>query len=220
MGSPENSGWFLDCALIDEFLTTEGDFAAACVETESTLVNTNGPKESGCCKSVRTESCGGPMSKACREKIRRDKLNERFLELGSILDYGKARKFDKISILSDAARMVTQLRKEAQKLKDLNENLEETIKELKAEKTDLRNEKQMLKAEKDALEQQMNLLRAQHTYIPQPPFIPTAFSAQGQAAGKKLAMPIIGYPSFPMWQLMPPADIDTSQDEEKCPPVA
>lgn len=38
---------------------------------------------------------------------------------------------DKAAILSDAARMVTQLRNEAQKLKDSNENLQEKIKELK-----------------------------------------------------------------------------------------
>ena len=55
----------------------------------------------------------------------------RFLELGSILEPGKQPKMDKAAILSDAARMVTQLRMEAQKLKDSNENLQEKIKELK-----------------------------------------------------------------------------------------
>jgi len=38
---------------------------------------------------------------------------------------------DKAAILSDAVRMVTQLRTEAQKLKDSNENLQEKIKEMK-----------------------------------------------------------------------------------------
>jgi len=51
--------------------------------------------------------------------------------LGSILEPGKQPKMDKAAILSDAARMVTQLRMEAQKLKDANENLQEKIKELK-----------------------------------------------------------------------------------------
>lgn len=55
----------------------------------------------------------------------------RFLELGSILDPGKPPKMDKAAILSDAVRMVTELRSEARKLKESNESLQEKIKELK-----------------------------------------------------------------------------------------
>lgn len=51
-----------------------------------------------------------------------------------------------------------------------------------------------------------------------PPPIPT-FPAQGQA-GNKL-VPFIGYhPSVAMWQFMPPAAVDTSQDHVLRPPVA
>lgn len=59
-------------------------------------------------------------------------LNFRFMELSSLLDPGNPPKTDKAAILSDAARVVTQLRNEAQKLKDSNESLQEKIKELKA----------------------------------------------------------------------------------------
>lgn len=55
----------------------------------------------------------------------------RFLELGSILDPGRPLKTDKTAILSDAIRMMTQLRIEAQKLKESNKDLQEKIKELK-----------------------------------------------------------------------------------------
>jgi hypothetical protein len=55
----------------------------------------------------------------------------RFLELGSTLEPGKPVKADKAAILSDATRMVIQLRSEAQQLKDTNGSLEEKIKELK-----------------------------------------------------------------------------------------
>ena len=52
-----------------------------------------------------------------------------------------------------------------------------------------------------------------------PPPIPT-FPAQGQAPGNKL-FPFIGYhPSVAMWQFMPPAAVDTSQDHVLRPPVA
>ncbi|KAL5651745.1 hypothetical protein ACJX0J_037203, partial [Zea mays] len=72
-----------------------------------------------------------PTSKASREKMRRNKLNDRFLELGSTLEPGKPVKVDKAAILSDATRMVIQLHSEAQQLKETNGSLEEKIKELK-----------------------------------------------------------------------------------------
>uniref|UniRef100_K7M9X2 BHLH domain-containing protein n=1 Tax=Glycine max TaxID=3847 RepID=K7M9X2_SOYBN len=70
-------------------------------------------------------------SKACREKMRRDRLNDRFMELGSILDPRKPLKMDKAVILSDAVRVVSQLREEAQKLRESTENLQEKINALK-----------------------------------------------------------------------------------------
>lgn len=56
----------------------------------------------------------------------------RFLELGSILDPGRPPKTDKAAILVDAVRMVNQLRGETEKLKESNSSLQEKIKELKA----------------------------------------------------------------------------------------
>jgi hypothetical protein len=76
-------------------------------------------------------SSSGPKSKACREKIRRDRLNDRFLELSSVINPDKQAKLDKANILSDAARLLAELRGEAEKLKESNEKLRETIKDLK-----------------------------------------------------------------------------------------
>ncbi|KAI9186317.1 hypothetical protein LWI28_016150 [Acer negundo] len=115
--------------------------------------------------------------------------------------------------------MVTQLRGEAQKLKDSNSGLQEKIKELKAEKNELRDEKQRLKAEKEKLEQQVKAMNAQPSFLHPPPAIPAAFAAQGQAPGNKL-VPFISYPGVAMWQFMPPASVDTSQDHVLRPPVA
>ncbi|THU62757.1 hypothetical protein C4D60_Mb01t08490 [Musa balbisiana] len=230
MGSTENPNWFLDCSLIDDIPDAGADFcwnpqgfdpaSSVSVEIDSSFVNSDGLKEPGSAKRSRSESCSNPASKACREKMRRERLNDRFLELNSLLDPGNPPKMDKAAILSDAARLVTQLRNEAQKLKESNESLQEKIKELKAEKNELRDEKQKLKAERGSLEQQVKLLNARSSYVPQPPLVPTPYGAQGQAAGHKLMVPIIGFPGFPMWQYMPPSDVDTSQDADKCSPVA
>jgi len=94
---------------------------------------------------------------------------------------------------------------------------------LQAEKNELRDEKQRLKAEKESLEQQIKFLNARPSLVPHHPVIPaSAFAApQGPAAaGHKLMMPVIGYPGFPMWQFMPPSNVDTSDDPKSCPPVA
>ncbi|KAF9599738.1 hypothetical protein IFM89_006241 [Coptis chinensis] len=88
-----------------------------------------------------------------------------------------------------------------------------------SEKNELRDEKQRLKAEKEKLEQQVKAMTSQPSFMPHPSAIPTAFAPQAQAPGNKL-MPFIGYPGVSMWQFMPPAAVDTSQDHVLCPRVA
>ncbi|XP_076902946.1 transcription factor ILR3-like isoform X1 [Bidens hawaiensis] len=188
-------------------------------DLDGSIVDSDGHNnDSRSMKRGRGESCSGTSSKACREKLRRDKLNDKFVELASILDPGRPPKIDKAAILVDAVHVVTQLRKEAQKLKDSSLDLQEKIKELKAEKNELRDEKQRLKMEKEKLEQQVNSMNPQPTFMA-PPAIPAAY-AQGQV-GNKL-VPVISYPGMgmAMWQFMPPAAVDTSQDHVLHPPVA
>ncbi|KAL8506119.1 hypothetical protein ACS0TY_017110 [Phlomoides rotata] len=235
MVSPENTNWLYDYGF-EDITVPDGDFSAqnpgfswpvqalngssnASVEIEGSFGESDGQKETGSKKRGRTESCAPSSSKACREKQRRDRLNDKFMELGALLEPGRPPKTDKAAILVDAVRMVTQLRGEAQKLKDSNSNLQDKIKELKTEKNELRDEKQRLKAEKEKMEQQLKTMSGpQPGFLPTPPTIPAAF-AQGQAAGNKL-VPIISYPGVAMWQFMPPAAVDTSQDHVLRPPVA
>ncbi|KAK8622373.1 hypothetical protein V6N13_117292 [Hibiscus sabdariffa] len=223
LDSSENSNWLLDYGIPDfpppaaaftwhpqSTLNAPSNVSAA---VDCSFADSDSLKEAVSRKRLKSESCGGSGSKACREKLRRDRLNDRFLELGAILEPGRPLKSDKVAILSDAVRMVHQLRCEAQRLKESNEELQAKIKELKAEKNELRDEKQRLKADKEKLEQQVKAVSAAG------PGLPPAISAQGQATGNKL-MPFIGFPSVAMWQFMPPAAVDTSQDHVLRPPVA
>ncbi|KAG8386195.1 hypothetical protein BUALT_Bualt03G0123700 [Buddleja alternifolia] len=237
MVSPENTNWLYDYGF-EDIPVPDANFSApnpgfswpvqalngsvnVSVEVDGSFGESDMQKESGGSKKrARTDSCAPSSSKACREKQRRDRLNDKFMELGALLEPGRPPKTDKSAILMDAVRMVTHLRGEAQKLKDSNLNLQDKIKELKTEKNELRDEKQRLKAEKEKLEQQLKTMNApQPGYLPAPPAIPAAFAAQGQAAGNKL-VPIISYPGVAMWQFMPPAAVDTSQDHVLRPPVA
>ncbi|XP_057429436.1 transcription factor ILR3-like [Lotus japonicus] len=189
------------------------------VELDDTYGNSDAFKESGSRKRSRSGSCNLSGSKACREKMRRDQLNDRFLELSSILDPGRPSKMDKMGILSDAVRVVSQLREDAQKLRESTENLQGKINELKAEKNELRDEKQQLRAEKDIIEQKLKAISSQPSFLPHHSTLPTAFPAPRHVVGSKL-MPIIGYPGVSMWQFLPSAAVDTSQDHVLRPPVA
>lgn len=56
------------------------------------------------------------------------------------------------------------------------------------------------------------------------PGIPAGYPPQVQSAslasmGNKL-VPVMSYPGMAMWQFLPPAAVDTSQDHELHPPVA
>ncbi|KAF5175927.1 Transcription factor bhlh [Thalictrum thalictroides] len=161
----------------------------------------------------RNESCSGPGSKACREKMRRDKLNDRFADLSSILEPGRPAKTDKSAILGDAIRVLNQLRAESQELKVANEKLQEDIKNLKVEKNELREEKGLLKADKERIEQQMKAMAIVPGGIVPPH--PAAYQA---GVNKFMAFP--SYGGYPMWQYIPPAALDTSQDHVLRPPVA
>ncbi|KAJ4961685.1 hypothetical protein NE237_021595 [Protea cynaroides] len=124
---------------------------------------------------MRDESCTGHMSKASREKVRRDRLNDRLMEL--------------------------------------------------VEKNELKNDKINLKAEKEMLEEQVKAMSVPPVgFMPHPAAFhaaaAAAFSAQGQTASNKTAAPFPGFPGAAMWQWMPPAVVDTSQNLKLRPPVA
>ncbi|EFH61818.1 basic helix-loop-helix family protein [Arabidopsis lyrata subsp. lyrata] len=164
----------------------------------------------------RNGSCNKPGTKACREKLRREKLNDKFMDLSSVLEPGRTPKTDKSAILNDAIRVVNQLRGEAHELKETNQKLLEEIKNLKAEKNELREEKLVLKADKEKMVQQLKSMA-----FPSPGFMPS----QHPVAFHPNNMPVYsgyGYypPNMPMWSPLPPADRDTSRDHKNLPPVA
>ncbi|CAI9763524.1 unnamed protein product [Fraxinus pennsylvanica] len=91
------------------------------------------------------------VQKADREKLRRDKLNEQFQELGNILDSAKN---EKASILTDAIQVLKDLTSEVSKLKTEHTVLREESCELTQEKNDLREERASLKSDVENLNAQ------------------------------------------------------------------
>ncbi|OMO54836.1 hypothetical protein CCACVL1_27526 [Corchorus capsularis] len=164
-------------------------------------------------KRARSGSCGRPGTKACRERLRREKLNERFLDLSSVLEPGRPARTDKLAILDDTIRVLTQLRTEAQELNETKEKLLEEIKTLKAEKNELREEKLVLKGDKEKIEQQLKTMT-----IPSAGYLPAHPAAYHPGANKMAVFP--GYSLVPMWQYLSPSVRDTSQDHELRPPAA
>ncbi|XP_057430969.1 transcription factor bHLH104 isoform X2 [Lotus japonicus] len=164
-------------------------------------------------KRGRTDSCCKAGTKACREKQRREKLNERFCELSSVLEPGRPVKTDKPAILDDAIRVLSQLKTEAQELKETNEKLLEEIKCLKAEKNELREEKLVLKADKERIEKKLKALP-----VSAGGFLPPPMAAYQPTVNKMAVYPNYGY--IPMWQYLPSSARDTSHDHELRPPAA
>lgn len=180
-------------------------------------------------KRKRDDLAKDPLgNKASREKQRRGRLNDRFVELSQALEPGRPPKADKASILCDAVRVLGQLRVEAQQLQESNRLLRDQIKELKAEKNELRDEKSRLKSEKERFEAQVKAMVVPAGmpggYMPHPAAMQaaaTAMAAQAHAAQMKPIAPVPQFaPPVAMWQWMPPANVDTSQDHMLRPPVA
>ncbi|KAA3457546.1 transcription factor bHLH121-like protein isoform X2 [Gossypium australe] len=85
------------------------------------------------------------VQKADREKLRRDRLNEQFLELGNTLDPDRP-KNDKATILVSAIQMLKDLTAEVNRLKAERSSLTEESRELTQENNELREEKASVKA--------------------------------------------------------------------------
>eukprot|EP01018_Ginkgo_biloba_P039062 Gb_05307 [translate_table: standard] len=92
--------------------------------------------------------------KADREKLRRDRLNEQFSELGSALDPDRP-KNDKATILGDAVQILQDLTAEVKHLKSEHASLLDESRDLQNEKVELREEKATLKAEIEQLQSQL-----------------------------------------------------------------
>ncbi|XVE93788.1 hypothetical protein REPUB_Repub01dG0225000 [Reevesia pubescens] len=93
------------------------------------------------------------LQKADREKLRRDRLNEHFLELGNALDPDRP-KNDKATILTDTVQLLKDLTSQVTKLKAEYATLNEESRELTQEKNDLKEEKASLKSDIDNLNSQ------------------------------------------------------------------
>ncbi|PIM99043.1 hypothetical protein CDL12_28465 [Handroanthus impetiginosus] len=161
----------------------------------------------------RNDPCGRIGTKACRERIRREKLNDRFSELSGILEPERAVKMDKLAILGDAIRILNQLKTECQEYTQMNERLLEEIKCLKAEKNELREEKMRLKADKERMELQLKTMN-----VPPTGFMPAHLPSYEAGVNKVPMFSSYGY--IPMWQYLPPSVHDTSRDHELRPPAA
>ncbi|KAF3782854.1 Transcription factor [Nymphaea thermarum] len=107
----------------------------------------SGPSESRSEAEVQDAVAARKVQKADREKLRRDRLNEQFVELGKALDPDRP-KNDKATILTDAIQMVKDLSAHVNRLKAEYASLSEESHE---EKNELREEKSALKSDIDNL---------------------------------------------------------------------
>ncbi|XP_056164994.1 transcription factor bHLH121-like isoform X2 [Syzygium oleosum] len=101
----------------------------------------------------RDEVAVRKSQKADREKLRRDRLNDQFIELGNTLDPDRP-KNDKATIISDTIQLLKDLTAQVNQLKAEYSTFCEESCELTQEKNDLREEKASLKSEIESLNAQ------------------------------------------------------------------
>ncbi|XP_023634205.1 transcription factor bHLH11 isoform X2 [Capsella rubella] len=120
--------------------------------------------------------------KAEREKLRRDKLKEQFLELGNALDPNR-HKSDKVSILTDTIQMLKDVMNQVERLKAEYATLSQESRELIQDKSELREEKATLKSDIEILNAQyQHRVRSMVPWIPHYTYpIPVVALSQGQS---------------------------------------
>ncbi|XP_074311402.1 transcription factor ILR3-like [Silene latifolia] len=159
------------------------------------------------------KTCFQTESKASRERLRREKMNDRFSELRKFLNPGSPAKSDKSSILHDAICAVYKLQSEHQELKQRKKKLQDDTLNLKEEKNELKEEKLNLQERKQRIEQQLKATTlAQSGYVPMQQAI--------HQGGRHKGVVVSGYGGYPMWQWIPPSVLDISKDHVLRPPVA
>lgn len=115
MVSPENnSNWLFDYCLPENITFPDGDLPA--FESGFHWSSTALPDSSGL--SVEFVDSLGTS-----DGVKEASSRKRFQELSYVLEPGRPPKMDKAVILRDAVQMVTQLRDEAEKLKESHKNL-------------------------------------------------------------------------------------------------
>ncbi|CAM6110339.1 unnamed protein product [Calypogeia fissa] len=161
---------------------------------------------------------GGQVSarkihKADREKLRRDRLNEQFAELASVLDPDRP-KNDKATILGDGVQVVKELRSEVKRLRAEHTSLLDESRDLAQEKTELREEKAALKTETEQLQAQLQQrlrlmlpwMSMDPSMMGMPPYgypmpVPQAVSAPAPATSESIQHGVQG--SLPQQQAQP-----------------
>ncbi|KAJ7953124.1 transcription factor bHLH [Quillaja saponaria] len=139
------------------------------------------------------------VQKADREKLRRDRLNEQFQELGNTLDPDRP-KNDKTTILTDTVQMLKDLTAEVNRLKTECGALSEESRELAQEKNELKEEKAFLKCDIENLNaqyQQRFLSRVPPGPIPIHPAM-QPFSFFGNQNPGSMPNPCSTYVTYPV----------------------
>lgn len=171
----------VEATSLDNFLAQftdcdEADTAAQGVPSEQ---QGGGTTESGS-KSDEDKGKGkqpltlAARNKACREKARRERLNDGFSELARLVDPGaKNLKTDKASLVVDAIRVITQLRAENNQLRQLNKFLEEKV-------SDSEKQRQQMMMQQMMMQQQQQQAAAAGQMMP----------GQMQMPGMAMQMPV------------------------------
>lgn len=159
---------------------SESDFAD---DSSASSSSSSGQNLRGAEMVVEVKKEAVCSQKAEREKLRRDKLKEQFLELGNALDPNRP-KSDKASVLTDTIQMLKDVMNQVDRLKAEYETLSQESRELIQEKSELREEKATLKSDIEILNAQyQHRIKTMVPWVPHYSYhIPFVAITQGQSS--------------------------------------
>lgn len=165
---------------------------------------------------------GAKSKKSRREKLRREALNDKFMELSALLDPEKPPKTDKATIVTEAAEVIRRLRRELEHISASLKSAQQVAERLETEKNGLQADKIALQQDKAALQQDKLKIEHQlHSYLNHLPFAsPTPFPmpyAVGPQSGPMMVPKVPLAPNsggVPVMFSMPPLIVHTTTAEE------
>lgn len=145
---------------------------------------------------------GAKRNKSKREKLRRDALNDKFMELSSVLEPGSVPKTDKAKVVVAATALI-------KKLRDHHNRLTEMIVKMQAEKTRQQEMNAQLVQEKTQLLHEKLRIEAQlQAYLTTMPFASPLGGVATGTAGKTAVAPA------PVWAFPTPFSEQPTSEEE------
>ncbi|WVZ57112.1 hypothetical protein U9M48_007544 [Paspalum notatum var. saurae] len=193
---------------------SEGGSVATAVSTPAADKLLHGPISGKKCKKVTPRK----VHKSEREKLKRDHLNDLFVDLGNMLEADRQNN-GKACILTDTTRILRDLLVQVESLRKEHTSLQNESHYVAIERNELQDENGVLRKEISELQDELKMRASGHPAGHDNPPVPQPTSAVFSSQ-HAVQLPTIAGPIFPLQQpLAPSAMVEPSYAAPAAPPL-